>query len=847
MPRDLGTRLLVGLATAQVGLALPGALFQQPPYPLVPAWVRFLLLLSFGAGATWLLLAGQADMRARTLGTIFLLVASAFSLPFLAVLARNSAEPLSSLAWGLARLRTTALLPPVLLVFATAFPQELANPLARRWLRRMGGVLAVVGTTLALAPLAATQWPQSTFGELDRWGLLGIHIALCLPLLGWLVVRGLRTSGEEGRRARFFLTGLAIGLGPLGIDVSLQSFVPGYYQWLTTSSDSVYLRVTLVPLLASVPFTTAYAVLNHGVLDVRVLARRALQYLLARYTTLALTVAPFPFLGLYLVQERHRTLADLAGDSVVWFLLATAGLGGLGLALRQRIFDWIDRRYFRERYDARQLISQLVEEARLAASPRELAEQLSGGLERALQLESAALLALRPETGQLEDPAGFVAPLDPWSPLAARAHARSQPLDLEPRAGRTWLSRLPAADRQWITAHRAQVLVPLAASDGSLLGLVALGAKRSGFPFQEEEMRLLATVATPAALALEVRSLRRTPSGGDAAEAIPALECPVCGTLYVAPNPRCPACVEELVPASVPYVLPARLRFEQRLGSGGMGVVYRAVDLSLGRQVAVKTLRRLAADDAARLRREARHAAAASHPHLAAIHGVESWNGTPMLVLEYLAGGTLAARLGGGPLDPLETVELGLAMCQALACLHETGLLHRDVKPSNIGFDHAGTPKLMDFGIARGADDWAGEGSLPQVPGSAGGPLDATLIQEHQLITERVSRRLVGTLLYLPPEAFESGTADAGFDLWSLVLVLHECLSGRTAFGGEVTDVIRGIREAQVPEIRRLRPDCPLVLGDFFTRNLHLDRTRRAATARALGEELATVRLKLLA
>src|SRR4029077_8507527 len=145
--------------------------------------------------------------------------------------------------------------------------------------------------------------------------------------------------------------------------------------------------------------------------------------------------------------------------------------------------------------------------------------------------------------------------------------------------------------------------------------------------------------------------------------------------------------------ALVPYVIPGRFRFERRLGVGGMGVVYRGADLALGRPVAVKTLRRVSPEDAMRLRREARTAAGVSHPHLAAVHGMESWQGMPMLILELMEGGTLAQRIERGPLDQREAVELGIAMASALDYLHGADILHRDIKPSNIGFSRTGVPK----------------------------------------------------------------------------------------------------------------------------------------------------------
>ena len=148
-----------------------------------------------------------------------------------------------------------------------------------------------------------------------------------------------------------------------------------------------------------------------------------------------------------------------------------------------------------------------------------------------------------------------------------------------------------------------------------------------------------------------------------------------------------------------------------------MGVVYRAKDLTLGRAVALKTLPATSPEDSARLRREARAMAAITHPNLALIFGVETWQGTPILVIEYLAGSTLAERLPTGPMAWEEVLELSLVLASVLERVHGSGILHRDVKPSNIGFTEEDVPKLLDFGLVRisagiGAQQGTAEGHV---------------------------------------------------------------------------------------------------------------------------------------
>ena len=148
----------------------------------------------------------------------------------------------------------------------------------------------------------------------------------------------------------------------------------------------------------------------------------------------------------------------------------------------------------------------------------------------------------------------------------------------------------------------------------------------------------------------------------------------------------------------MPLILDDRLRFLNRIGAGGMGLVYRATDLRLRQPRAVKTLPRVEAAAVSRMHREARTMAAVSHPNVAILHGLEMWRGVPLLVMEFLDGGTLAGQLLKSPLKVASALGLALDLAEGLDSLHSLGLIHiRDIKPSNIGFSASGAPKLLDF------------------------------------------------------------------------------------------------------------------------------------------------------
>ena len=255
-----------------------------------------------------------------------------------------------------------------------------------------------------------------------------------------------------------------------------------------------------------------------------------------------------------------------------------------------------------------------------------------------------------------------------------------------------------------------------------------------------------------------------------------------------------------------------------------MGVVYRAIDRTLDRPVALKTLPKVSVDHSIRLRREARTMAALAHPHLATVYGVESWRGRPMLVVEYLDGGTLADRLRRGPVSHVEWKAMGSRVLEALAHVHANGFLHRDVKPSNIGFTGRNVVKLLDFGLASLTEQATSHPAAFRTSIPATGDYSLT-------------DRLVGTPAYMPPDAFSGESPAPFFDLWGCAVVMAEALSGEYPFGAVGPAIERlsaGAVPDFVPAVERLPP--PIV--DFLREALHADRRRRPASAKVFLSHL---------
>jgi serine/threonine protein kinase len=223
-------------------------------------------------------------------------------------------------------------------------------------------------------------------------------------------------------------------------------------------------------------------------------------------------------------------------------------------------------------------------------------------------------------------------------------------------------------------------------------------------------------------------------------------------------------------------------RILERLGAGGMGVVYRAEDLKLGRQVALKFLPgpagELPQSTLQRFDREARAASTLNHPHICTIHGLEDLGGQPAIVMELVEGETLAERLSKGPLLRTEALRLAIQIASALAEAHRKGIVHRDLKPTNIMLTHSGA-KVLDFGLAK---------------------VETHLAPVDECVT--IEGTILGTLHYMSPEQAQGKEADVRSDIFSFGVVLHEMITGKRAFeGANPTRVIAAILEREAPAL----------------------------------------------
>ncbi|HEX6465545.1 MAG TPA: serine/threonine-protein kinase, partial [Vicinamibacterales bacterium] len=272
-----------------------------------------------------------------------------------------------------------------------------------------------------------------------------------------------------------------------------------------------------------------------------------------------------------------------------------------------------------------------------------------------------------------------------------------------------------------------------------------------------------------------------------------------------------------------------------KLGAGGMGVVYRAEDTRLGRQVALKFLAPVFDGDnraAARLEREARTASSLNHPNICTIYEIGQHEGRRYIAMELLEGSPLTEAIGGRPMEVSRVLDLGIQIADALDAAHAQGIIHRDIKPANIFVTRRGLAKVLDFGIAR-VENETGQGATQAAA-------DASTLVSTQPGT------VTGTIAYMSPEQALSQPVDARTDVFSLGLVLYEMATGRQVFNGPTPAAIYdAILNRESPSACAANPSVPPAFEEILGRALEKDPSLRYQTAADLRADLQRLKRNL--
>lgn len=789
--------------------------WEASPNRIIPAGVQLSQAAFFAAIAGVLLFSGRGDRRAWSLGLFILDAATTLSEPFV----QSVASPPAFVAFA-RNLRTDAFQAALLWFFAGEFPK----PARVRWLamafRGTTGVAVTLGVALAsldlLAVLSngATGTPFLDVASVARrqsptgqdW-YFSAQFLLLTPLLVLLPLK-LREGGPDDRRRFVWLVaGLAIGVTPLIVS-ALGTLSEPVAEIVRTHFRLFGLFFALALML--VPVSAAYAALVQRTLDLRLVLRAALQYVFARSGVTVLAGLPLLWLAVIVFANRDQSVDALITGPEGRVLGVLAVLGVAAALARARVLSAIDRAFFREELDARQTLLALVDSARHATTLAELSASTSAALTNSLHPSSTCVFVAGEDAFHAQD--ADLPPLLRASPLAQLVEGGDMPFTVDRSAGAV-VERLSPTEREWLAAARAHLLLPMRGMSGQLLGILALGEKRSELPYSADDRTLLSAAGSAGGVALErILSAERQGStpNNPLGIARAARECVECGTV-LEPDARACSCGGLLQRAPVPFELDDRFRFLQRVGVGGMGVVYRTLDLRLQQIRAAKTLAGTTEPAmVSRLRREARAMAAVTHANLATLYGLEMWRGVPILVMEYLDGGTLADRLKRGPLPADAVLALGVTLSEAVVALHAAGILHRDIKPSNIGFTGDGVPKLLDFGLAKLQ-------AKPTSSLTAAAGNDSTLSVSVAISTDAGIR---GTPAYLSPDVLSGEPPSPADDIWSLSVTLLEAQTGENPFKASsvpttVGRVLAGAEHAR-RHVEGVTPRLAAVLTDVL-------------------------------
>ncbi len=658
--------------------------------------------------------------------------------------------------------------------------------------------------------------PASLALGLPDWFTLfaGTAVILTVSASMVLLVLSFRRLADrsERRRLRVLVAGAFVGLAGI-TPVAMAGFfnLPAWAGAALRSPAALFCSNVLFLIL---PVSFAYAILRHQVFDVGFILRQGLQYALARGLVVSLVPACAVVLALDLFvhgDQPFRTIVLSRG----WAYGAVAAVALLAHVRRRRWLDAIDRRFFRERYDAQRLLSKVVEEIRHAKSLQDVAAEVVGHVAAALHPQYVAVLVREPS-----DPAhrvlasvpaqGIHLSLSRDSKLTALARLLGRPLDVGPGQS-AWISRqLPPEEGEVVRHSGLALLLPVATPADGAEVLLALGAKRSDEPYSSDDQELLGAIAASLALLIERPGAGRS-TGGFA-------ECPSCGECSTGGGTVCAGDGSPLTEVSLPRVLAERYRLDRRLGRGGMGTVYEATDLELGRRVAVKVIReelvgsRAAAD---RFRLEARAAAGFSHPNVVVVHDFGVVRDTrAFLVMELLRGSSLRDVLRReGRLTPARAVAILHDLASAVDAAHARQLVHRDLKPENVflaGDGAAAQVKLLDFGVAKFL---AGGGEMETAVGTAPG-------------------QIVGTVHYMGPEQLRGSAAGIECDLWAIAVMAYEMLAGSLPFeGSTAADYQSSVLSGRLTPIQAHLTTAPARLHEFFARALGPEPARRPGRA----------------
>jgi hypothetical protein len=705
----------------------------------------------------------------------------------------------------------------VVFTFCAVFPRSPFR-LGWVWLGVWAPMLILMGW-FALYTSRMIYAPERAIGMTDWMGALVVASGGYLVAgLAILVANHHRLDDiTERRRVRVLVVGWIIGALATGLVVGEYWLRSGPQLTQSFLASPVTLVGTLLALVF--PLSFAYSILRHRLFDVAVLLRQGVRYTLARRLLVALVPALMALFAADLLLHRDQPFASTV-RARGWIYAALGAVLFTAFRRRRRWLEALDRRFFRERYNAQQVLHRVAQELRRATDLEHASSDVVAQIEASLHPEFVTL-AVRERDGPAyriiaTAPAGRApAPIAPDTKIAALLRILAKPIEAGAGGGRWLASQLPPEETDLLRRERIELLVPVAMSPDRREALLLVGGKRSEEPYTSDDLELIAAIADSLALVVE------RPHGRVPRESFE--ECPSCGTCYDTGTTTCVTEGAILMTSPLPRVLAGRYRLDRRVGVGGMGTVYAAMDISLDRRVAAKVIREdlVGSTSAAdRFRREARTTAGFNHPNVVMVHdfGITS-DFRAFLVMELLTGMTVREGLARGAFEPRRVVGILGDVCAAVESAHRGHLVHRDLKPENIFLVQAGggeSAKVLDFGLAKAVR--LERGTAPTGDTRAG--------------------VIVGTPQYMAPEQLRGDDAHPAWDLWALAVIAYEMLIGSHPFAGTMVTGWPGAGARDHLGAMRQQLGPRTAWTGFFTRALAIDPAARPPSAVAFLAEL---------
>ncbi len=617
------------------------------------------------------------------------------------------------------------------------------------------------------------------------WDLL-IYITFFLLIAVIVYNYSIINSLDQKRRIKWVAYGSLIGITTsltkklisfLLITIDKEYILTGNYFFLFARFAE--LTITLVPI------SFAYVIIKHQVFDITVVIRQGLQYLLAK-NVLRLLLAVEAFSAAIIIGwNPNLTVREIISPSSGYFYLI--GITTISLFYRNQIMVWLDKIFFRAAYDREKILLDLISEIKKLDSITTISKLVSSQLEEALHPKSTLFFYKEENKDCLTLNHSSVG-INPSSILT-----NSQLIEIledNPTSRKLdFIDSLPPLEKEWLTSLNLQLIVPMMGRNKNLTGLLLLGEKLSEEPYSQNDYKLLEAIASQLAIVYENNVLLEKVDKEEKIkkEVLDKLaeqninlvkECPFCHLCFDNKDDFCPNDKSELtLSLPVERIIENKYKLEKLIGKGGMGAVYQALDLRLSRKVAVKVLHGSMfgnKDSIRRFEKEAKIIARLNHPNIIAIYdyGKLATDGA-YLVMELIKGISLKHKLQQEKcLAPKLVAQIFNQIFEAIKVAHSKGIIHRDLKPDNILIaDHNNQIiiKILDFGIAKLNSIDPTEANSLTAPGT-----------------------IIGTFGYMPPEQFSAEPVDERSDIFSLGVIIVECLTGSKPFLGKTVYELMG-------------------------------------------------------